>query len=337
MRAITVSSRDLPSPNDLDRWLLSLVEQGVTTIICPLDTASESNSDVSESNDRRSGIYFRSEWAPMVRDVVGELIPSAHQRGLTVVVAFSPRRTEWMDPGLGWNDRVYDPARRQLRLSPYMDLFHPAFQEYLIGLLADLAATGIDGLLFQNDIPLGPYDGFSVVAVHAFEKEFQVRLDPSHLFQAVEHGAGLSDGRTGQYPPEFWRWIGWKAREQTKILERLGRAMRSRADNLQLAVEVHTEAVTDPRDALVRYSEDLLEAKRRFQYFLLRPTVRSHVGLAERQPIQALDQMKSLLGQGKTIWLAVPKGISNGIRFNTMLDVDGAEVREDVGLIYINN
>ena len=63
------------------------------------------------------------------------------------------------------------------------------------------------------------------------------------------------DGAMNRYPPEFWRWVGWKARERTKILERLGRAMRLHATNLQLALEVHQEAVTDPRAALVYYGK----------------------------------------------------------------------------------
>jgi hypothetical protein len=161
-------------------------------------------------------------------------------------------------------DRFYDVQHRELRLSPYLDLFHPAFQEYLIGFLTDLADTGIDGVLFRNAPALGPYDALSPFALQGFQRDFSRSLDPAELFLAAPGG-----GERAKFRPEFWQWMGWKARERVTILERLVRAMRLRNSQLHVALEVHREAVTKPVAALVRYTEDLLESKRRFEFFLL--------------------------------------------------------------------
>lgn len=306
-------------------------------LICETGTGSESHLGSSANGHREAGVYFRSEWAPTVRDILGELVPSAHQHGLAVFAAFSPRRIDWIESSLGWNDRVYDPIGKQVRLSSAMDLFHPAFQEYLVGLLTDLAATDIDGLLFQNDSPLGPFDGLSSFALQGVEKEFQTRIDPLHLFQGLpsaDGAVGLSAAGKAQYPPEFWRWAGWKARERIKVLERLGRAMRLRAHNLQLAVDIHPEAVMDPRAALVLYSEDLLEAKRRFRYFVLRPESAPHSDIAEPPLVNLLEQMKGLLGQDKDIWVRMPQGISTYTRMSNFSHLGQPGVPDSIGLIY---
>ena len=339
--AVAIHADNVPPVQDQDRWLRALVEQGVTLLICEVGTGLGSDPKVMDDGHRRAGIYFRSEWAPTVRDVVGELARLAHARGLSVVAALSPRRINWVDPALGWNDRVYDPARAQLRASRYMDLFHPAFQEYLVGLLADLAASGVDGLLFQNDDSLGVFDGFSPFAIQGFERNFHLQVEPGHLLHAVPPPAGqrstVMDGAMNRYPPEFWRWVGWKARERTKILERLGRAMRLHATNLQLALEVHQEAVTDPRAALVYYGEDLLEAKRRFQYFVLRPSSRSAASVQGEYSTQVIEPMKGLLGGGKRIWVNMPTPFSDEERLGVMSLSDRTEVGEDIGLIYTGN
>jgi hypothetical protein len=113
--------------------------------------------------------------------------------------------------------------------------------------------------------------------------------------------------------------------------------MRLHATNLQLALEVHQEAVTDPRAALVYYGEDLLEAKRRFQYFVLRPSSRSAASVQGAYSTQVIEPMKGLLGGGKGIWVNMPTPFSDEERLGVMSRSDRTEVGEDIGLIYTGN
>jgi hypothetical protein len=286
-------------------------------------------------------VYFRTGWAETARDVFGELVSVAHRHGLSVFAAVSLRRMNWVDPSLGWVDRSYDTARLQLRLSPYLDIFHPAFQEYLMGLLMDLVDTGINGVLFRNDAPLGPTDGFSVFALHGFERDFQIKPDPAKLSPVSVFGlaATRGDARVDQVgagnSPEFWQWTGWKAREAIKIMAKLKRAMQAHAPGLQFGLEVHSEAVSDPLLALVQYAEDLLEAKRSgFQYFLVYPKAQDH-------PISAplIERMGQLIGDTERIWIPIVVQGGDLRHPESWLSPTRIQdpIEKSVGLIYIAN
>jgi hypothetical protein len=240
-----------------------------------------------------------------------------HRHGLTVFAVVSLRSMNWVDPALGWFDRLYDPVRSQITLSPHLDLLHPAYQEYLVGFLADLAGTGIDGVLFRNEA-LGPLDGFSPFALSAFEEAFHIRADPADLVPPALTSTASNGAQTrepaavkSQYTAEFWRWAGWKTRAQLKAMDQLCRALRARAPRLRMALQVRPETVTDPVRALVNYGEDLLEAKRMgFDFFLTRPVqmpTLSRPGVQDQpEPPSFLDKMSRLLGGPGRIWLAVP-------------------------------
>ncbi|WP_447986929.1 hypothetical protein [Nitrospira sp. Nam74] len=327
--ALTVAPEDVPPLTELERWVQSLMHGDITMVVVDIGTSAGSTRIASEDGRRASGIYFRSQWADTIRDIFGELLPLAHQQGLSVFAAVSPRRINWIDPTLGWLDRSYDTVHRQLRLSPYLDLFHPAFQEYLVGLLTDLADTGVDGILFRNDVSLGPYDGFSAFAVRGFERDFHTRMDPGQFFTGTS---------SQPFSAEYWRWAGWKARERVKILERLSRAMRLHGNTRHVAVEVHPEAVTDPRAALVRYGEDLLEAKRRFQYFLLRAASQaSSPGANGRQTSVIVEQMKGLLGSSDRIWTTMSVSADDAEQVGISSRTHREELGKDIGLIYHKN
>ena len=262
VNGLVVSPARVPAGHELPNWLADVRSRGLTLLL--VEVGARNAKGQASGPDQYGGVSFRSGWAPTVRDVFGELIPVARQHGVAVFAVVSVRDMSWVDPTLGWMDRFYDVQHREVRLSPYLDLFHPAFQEYLIGLLTDLAETGIDGVLFRNAPALGPYDGLSTFALRGFQRDFSRALDPAELFLAAP-----GENERSKFRPEFWQWMGWKARERVNILERFVRAMRLRNPHLYVALEVHREAVMKPVTALVRYAEDLLESKRRFDFFLL--------------------------------------------------------------------
>ena len=286
--AILLPLQDLPAPRELDPWVQTLGQAGITTVLVEGGTVT-------------------------LRDGLSQLVPIAHRHGLSVFAAITLRRMTGVDPPFEWADWSYDPAQRQLHLSPYADLFHPVFQEYLVGFLTDLAGTGVDGVLFRAGAPLGPTEGFSAAGLRGFERDFQLRLDPDQLFPPSIRGAPVIPPRDAQdqekYPPDFWRWAGWKARESLKVMDRLRGAMRKQSPRLRFALEVHPEAITNPVEALAQYGEDLLEAKRsRFDFYLTgpRPGINEpRPGIVERMP-GIIEHMIDLIGEAERIWVAIP-------------------------------
>jgi hypothetical protein len=231
----------------LDEREFFRLRQGDTDTVV-LEVARQS---VSRSGRREAGVYFKTDWAPVIQDSLATIVSSAHQAQIQVWAALSIRRMDWIEPRLGWSDWRYDPASGELVLSDTVDLFHPAVWEYLLGLLMDLAATGIDGIFFMAEPSSGAVDGFSPFALRAYQRDMGQLIDPALL--------QLRPLPALNFAPEFWRWIGWKQREQLKAVDGIVRALRHTYPKLNVAVEVHPESITNPRAAIAWYAEDFLD------------------------------------------------------------------------------
>ena len=364
--AIQLPSHLVPDTLELGEWVESLAQAGIRMII--LDAGTTSAGNLRRANARRNvadhgipsrGVYFRTNWAMLVRDVFGQVVPVAHRRGIAVFAAIAPRQLDWLDSELGWSDQAFDPDSRQLRRLEFQDLFDPAFQEYLTGLLLDLAKTGIDGVLFRATAPSGPLEGMTTFGLRGFEQDFETPLSPEKLAGQANRSGMATHSRLARapeqnvqaYPPQFWRWAGWKARETVNVMERLRRALVAHSPNLEFALEVHPESITDPVTALVQYGEDFLEAKRsQFDFYLAGPvspppvmsTTSNSSGTAPGETLDraaVVDRMIELIGEPDRVWVAVPLSTGDRTRLRDRIqpDLDRARFKPDVGLIYMTN
>jgi tetratricopeptide (TPR) repeat protein len=347
---VQVPPRSVPDAAAVDQWMQGLSQAGVTLLLLDAGTKPGATREPAPA-----GVYFNTGLAPVVRDVFGYAVPAAHRRGLAVFAAVSVRQMNWVERQLGWNDAVLDRATGRLAVSPALDLFHPAFQEYLIGLLADLAATGIDGVLFRAEASPGARDGFSSHGLRGFERDFAVTLDPATLVIPDDTtGTRLAPVRNGQNgrqegTPDYWRWLGWKARETIKVLAHLRQAVRRRAPVLQFALELHREVVSDPLGALFRHSEDLLEAKAaRFDAYVIAegppPAPFMIVPPPNSTPMMVraggtfLDRTVELLGDADDIWLVKPLPAGDPARpwAGIAPRADRASPAAGMGLVYLD-
>lgn len=253
-----------------ERELVRIRQSGANTLVVEV-----ARDRVVEK--RQAGVYFKTDWAPVLKDRLATVVREAQRQGIQVWGAMSVRRMDWIDPALDWSDWRYSPQTAELVRTETVDLLHPAVPEYLVGLMTDLAAVGVNGVLLAADPYSGPEDGFSTHALRRYAREIGTSLDPRRLQLAQ------SRERLG-FAPEFWRWVGWKQREQLKVMDGVFRAVRKVHPHLKIAVEVHPESVTNPRAALAWYAEDLLDIRRyRFDYiaFSLSPTLGSWLNKLE--------------------------------------------------------
>jgi len=212
----------------------------------------------------KAGVYFKTDWAPVIQDRLAAVVGAAHQQSLQVWAAVSVRRMDWVDPALEWADWRYNTRTGGLEPAETLDLLHPALWDYLVGFFTDLAAAGIDGMLLLADPPSAANEGFSPPALQRYERDVGQALDLGRLL--------LTKGRdqTLTYTPEFWRWVGWKQREHTKVVAGVMGAVRASYPALKVAVEVHPETITSPQKAMASYAEDLLDLRRyRYDYIAI--------------------------------------------------------------------
>ncbi len=364
---ILISPTRLPASQGRADWLRGLAKAGFTTLVLEVgmkSTAAHSpprTQPVEGSNPRQrpAGVYFRTKWARVLDDLLDQIVPLAHEHGLSVFGAVTARHMPWLEPSEKWGDRTFNLSRRTVEDSPALDLFNPGFQEYLSGFLTDLAATGIDGVLFRADAPPGMTDGFSSYGLDGFHSSFGIQLDPAQLFPVagetvsghISSGGDIPSESGPGHPPEFWQWTGWKARERLKIFSHLMSAMRQRSPQLQFVLEVHSEAISNPTYALSQFSEDLLEAKRAGFHFVLTrikgpviaPTVLPPPGDESDQaregdtPPSFISRLIELMDGPERVWVTRPSPVLDSAMISQSLSpsMDKARVPKGIGILYM--
>jgi biofilm PGA synthesis lipoprotein PgaB len=200
-----------------------------------------------------AGVYFATDHAPVVADVLGRVCAMAHARGLRVFAWMTTRQCGWLleeRPDLaGWR---FDPARGAVVRTAGLNLFHPEVTAYLRRLFADLARHPIDGVLFQDDLVLRHTEGLGPEADRQYRRRFGRGLTPERLFDR-------QDGRL-VYSSEFWRWAVWKNEQILRVVDAVIESAAARHAGLYWALNGYYESVTEPRQGLAWYAQDLQRA-----------------------------------------------------------------------------
>lgn len=309
VNGILVSHEQLSGVAARDAWLTTEAQAGMTTIVVDVGCPELARTNPGEAQ----AVFWQDKWSWLIRNVFSPLVSKRHQHGLSIFAAVTLRCMGMNRSQSDGRDRVYDPATQSLVPSRLFDLFHPEYQEYVLHRLAELAGSGIDGLVFRSDHPSGPFDGFSPLALQAFKRDFAIDLIPTKLYAAnLQDGDSSRGGRATHRvklvetaAPVFWKWVGWKARERIRILEQVMRSLQKRSPTLQFGLELHRECVTDPVKALVHYGEDLLEAKERgFDFFLIRPDPKQNPASTIGNKAGSLvDRVEKLFEDPSQIWM----------------------------------
>ena len=281
--AVLIRPSTVPPRKQWEQWLGELREAGVTVLILEAGTKpvegkrpSHVRPTASTSTGTSPGVYFQTTWAPVKKPTLNQIVPLAQKKGLAVFAAVTLRRMPWLEPTVGWADWVYRLDTNRLERSQALDIFNPAVQDYHAGFLADLVKSGIDGIFFRADAPMGPFEGLSRFGLAGFQRQYDIQLNARILFpprtQTGRRPNSQGSELTSRFSPAYWKWEGWKVREGLQVMGRYVTALRRTAPRLEIAVEVHPEAISRPLAAMVHYSEDVVEAKQLgFQYLVTLP------------------------------------------------------------------
>jgi len=341
--------------------LVALVERssllGRTTIVLDLgcQNVSPSRSSTNESSERVIG------WRRLIKEVVDPLVTQSHQNELSVYVAVTLRclgrlKQEMDWPENTWSDWVFDPSSGTLQISPFDSLFYQGYQHYLENRLSELAEAKIDGLVFRAQAPLGPYEGFSPIAIRFFEEAFEVSLDPKRLFLPSPNLGSTpgnnplvrKDPSPDHYAPIFWRWTGWKTRERLMVIKRVRKSLHMQFPNLKFGLELHLASVHSPVTALADYSEDWVEAAQSgFEFIVIKPigkrgpllTVRSQkkgVSDSISTTLKTVQKMVEFLQDPRKVWVILPYRMNPAFKGNGQRSqpLDGVDFPMGVGKIY---
>jgi len=213
------------------------------------------------ARDGRTGVYFRTKHAPVVADLLPLYSKLARANGLKFYAWMTTRYADYgFAPDDPRYDSVYDLATQSFERDKGLDIWNPATERYLAGLFEDLAASPIDGILFQDDLVYRHTTGYGAAARERYEAEFGAPLDPDRFYRGIYK---VDSGKyyVREYTPEFWRWVDWKNRRILGLASGLAAVVRKHRPEARVALNFFYEAVTQPRNALAWISQSIERAE----------------------------------------------------------------------------
>jgi biofilm PGA synthesis lipoprotein PgaB len=202
----------------------------------------------------KAGVYFATDAAPVVADVLGSVTTLAHAAGLKVFAWMTTLSTPLVESD-DLCGRRYDPASGRIVPCEALDPFRPEVRQRLARLFNDLARYDIDGVLLQDDLVLRQTEGFSSAALGVCLRDTGRMLSPAQLFPETRKDA---DGkvRVSRLGAPFYDWARWKNRSLLHLAAELRAAARQVRPGLPFALNLPYEVLTAPDHGLAWFSQD---------------------------------------------------------------------------------
>jgi hypothetical protein len=255
---------------EVEKRVKELKDAGVNTIIFRVFQNKGDRIYKFVTARHEEGVYFKTDNAPVVDDILGRVAEMVHRNGLEI---FAWMTTRYASHGLEghpeYRCKRYNFGTKQMEEAKGFNLFHPDVLKRLEGLFRDLGRTPIDGILFQDDLILRHDEDFSSEANNAFLKEFGYSPHPD-LFYIDPYQSGSGKYRVKAYTDRFWTWVSWKNRWLMNVAKRLMEVARESNPNLQFALNLYFEAVLSDVNGMVWFSQTLSGAlKNNFDYYAI--------------------------------------------------------------------
>lgn len=247
---------------EVEETIVSLTHVGVNTLIVRAFQNLDDRFYAFARPRHPAGVYFETEQAPVVDPLLAKITEIGHKQGLKVFAWMETRKMPLSIPDPEKSQAMrYDFETGNLRPVPMWSIFDSRVEEKLVSLYRDVVRTGIDGILFQDDLIMYHYEDFSPTAVAQFEKETGLGLNPRTLYRDLFRDP-KGRWRVGGYSNTFWTWARWKSQKLLELADRLILSAKEINPQIQIALNFTYESVTDPKNSLAWLSQDIEEAKK---------------------------------------------------------------------------
>ncbi len=250
--AVQVFTLDTPTETDLQQEFNALAARGVETVIFRSFKLPGDPSYPLLTENAASGLYFKTRAEPLVSDLLPIVIRCAHRADMQCFAWVTTRKAAWIlkaHPTL--ESRRIDVKTGLTQPSHHLDIFRPDVSDRLQQILLDLAATGVDGILVQDDLVSRQGDDLYTNLWNDFSGETFNEAGRLSLFQTTEN-------RT-VYTPRYLRWAHFKSRAIAGFLTETLHRVKSEYPDIKIAVNLYYEAVTMPQHGRNWLAQDLDE------------------------------------------------------------------------------
>ncbi|NOY85722.1 MAG: hypothetical protein GXP52_00265 [Deltaproteobacteria bacterium] len=253
VQVLVLSPRDNRSTS---LWLNRVRKMGFNTVILrafQLKGDRYHAAAAGQPGIKSEGVYFPTRRAPVVKDMMTTFVRLCHQEGLNAYAWMVTRKGAFGNADLP-KDVAYSPDDDTFRTLTDLDIFDPRVRTYLKNLYMDLASTGVDGILLQDDLASRMGEGFTEGNLARYTQQTGDRVPPyTYLFS--DHG---DDGKTYmKASPSFERWVRWKTEGITSLARELENTVRKFNPGIRVIMNLTYEAVTSPENGRLWLSQDL--------------------------------------------------------------------------------
>lgn len=249
-----------PTIEEIERAFAMWSESGVNTIIlrCFHNEGDRYHSAIK--SPLKEGVYFKTSSAPVISDVLSTVIPIAKRHNLRV---FAWMTTRYADYGADNLERViaYSFEKSSFLPTKGLNIFSPSVQNHILSLFRSLASYPIDGILLQDDLFFRYNEGFNRSTISLFKTETGLEATPELFF--------IKKGKKHLYTEAFWQWRSWKSKKLAEFVAKIRDEVKKVNPNIQLAVNLTYEAVSNPKGALAWLAHDFSLFKNAADYFSL--------------------------------------------------------------------
>jgi tetratricopeptide (TPR) repeat protein len=289
---VQVSTFEGKSLEELEKRVKELKNDGVNTILFRVFQNKGDRLYKFVTPRHEEGVYFKTEYAPVVDDILGKVAEIVHRNGLEI---FAWTTTRYANYGFEGSPEYqcwsYNFETEKMEVARGFNLFHPEVMKRLEGLFRDLGRNPIDGILFQDDLILKHNEDFSAEANKAFLKEFGYMPHPD-LFYIHPYRSESGKYFVKGYTDRFMSWANWKNRWLMNVAKQLMEAARESNPNLQFAINLYFEAVMNDSKGMVWFSQTLSEALGKdFDYYAVMAYHRQAMKDLKMELKEAIDLM----------------------------------------------
>jgi poly-beta-1,6-N-acetyl-D-glucosamine N-deacetylase len=256
LRCAQILVLNAKNPDELEKEIDKLEKIHVNTIILRVYQNRGDRFHNLEKPKSQVGVYFATEKAPVVYDLLTPVIKICKSKKIKVFAWMTTRYCDWfLEEHADYREREYDFTSKKIIDSKGLNIFHHQVVNYLVSLYEDLAKYDIDGILFQDDLVLRHGQGFNEYALDEFDKIYGLKIDALEMFK----NAYKQDEKyyVEKYSHLYDLWAKFKNRKILALAKKLMDTTRSINPDIKFALNLYYESVSDPQNALYWLSQDI--------------------------------------------------------------------------------
>ena len=277
---------------EVEKRVKELKNAGVNTILFRVFQNKGDRVYKFVTAHHEEGVYFKTEYAPVVDDILGKVAEIVHRNGLEIFAWITTRYANYgLEGHPEYRCKKYNFETKKMELARGFNLFHPEVLKRLEGLFRDLGRYPIEGILFQDDLILRHNEDFSAEANKAFLKDFGYSPH-ADLFYIDPYKSDSGKYYTKGYTDRFMSWANWKNRWLMNVAKRLMETARESNPNLQFAINLYFEAVINNLNGVAWFSQTLSGAlENNFDYYAIMAYHRQAMKDRNIEAKEAIDLM----------------------------------------------